>query len=103
MMYKSTKWKNKREYILKRDHYICQESKRYGRTIQASHVHHIYPLESYPELRFENWNLISLSRVEHNKMHDRVTNEITNKGKYWQRRRRKEFEEWEKKKQKKFK
>lgn len=97
-MYKSTTWKSKRQFILKRDDYICQESKRYGRIVPANHVHHIYPVENYPELRFINWNLISLSQIEHNRMHDRVTNEITGKGIYWQRKRRKEFEIWKKKK-----
>lgn len=97
--YKNTKWLKKRAYILKRDGYICQESKRYGRIVQASHVHHIFPLETYPELKYANWNLIALSREAHNTMHDRNTDAITSKGKYWQRKRRKEFKEWEKGKQ----
>lgn len=73
---------------------MCQESKRYGRTIEANTVHHIYTVEEYPELAYTDWNLISLSHSEHNKMHDRVTNKITHKGRYWQRQRRREFNEW---------
>ena len=57
-IYNSKAWKNKREYILRRDHYLCQESKRYGKHIEAETVHHIFPLEDYPELAFVNWNLI---------------------------------------------
>ena len=32
--YKSTKWKRKREKILRRDGYMCQVSKRYGKRIR---------------------------------------------------------------------
>lgn len=97
MSYKSSQWKNKRLYILKRDGYLCQESKRFGKYVEASHVHHIYPIELYPELKYANWNLISLSPSKHNEMHDRITNEITIKGLYWQRKRRKEFQAWKEK------
>lgn len=89
--YNSKKWKRKREVILRRDGYLCQESKRYGKNIPADMVHHIYPLEEYPELALTNWNLVSMCHHEHNKMHDRITNEITIKGKQWQRRFKKEF------------
>lgn len=93
--YKSKRWLHKREVILKRDDYKCQESKRYGKTAGATTVHHIYPVEFYPELEFVNWNLISLSDSKHNEMHDRITHEITDKGKRWQEKRKKEFELWE--------
>jgi 5-methylcytosine-specific restriction endonuclease McrA len=95
--YKSTKWKRKRNNILKRDDYMCQESKRYGKTVSATTVHHIYPLEYYPELAFIDWNLISLSNIKHNSMHDRDTHELTDLGKQWQARVRDKFEEWKKK------
>lgn len=93
-MYKNRKWIEKRKHILKRDGYVCQESKRYGQIVEAQHVHHIYPVELYPELRLENWNLISLSQSQHNEMHDRNTRAITKKGLYWQRKRRKEFKKY---------
>ena len=91
IMYKSKKWERKRNYILKRDGFICQEAKRYGLLEEATQVHHIYPVDEYPELAFENWNLVSLTQMNHNRMHDRNTREITSLGKRWQRRRRKEF------------
>lgn len=95
--YKSTKWKRKRNNILKRDDYMCQESKRYGKTVSATTVHHIYPLEQYPQLALVDWNLISFSANKHNAMHDRDTHELTELGKQWQARVRDKFEEWQKK------
>ena len=78
--YKSTKWKRKRQSILRRDKYQCQLSRRYGRIVQADTVHHILPREDYPQYQLCDWNLISLSTAEHNKMHDRMTNELTAEG-----------------------
>ncbi|MFU1797475.1 HNH endonuclease [Paenibacillus azoreducens] len=92
--YKSTSWKRKRKKILRRDEYACQESRRYGKTEPATTVHHIYPLEFYPELALADWNLVSLCDKQHNAMHDRVTHEITELGKQWQERVRDKFEEW---------
>lgn len=93
--YKSKRWISKRSKILRRDEYMCQESKRYGKTEPANTVHHIYQREFYPELEFEDWNLISLSTKAHNAMHIRDSHELTELGKQWQERRRKEFEEWQ--------
>ena len=84
--YHSTRWIKKREHILKRDGYMCQESKRYGRRVDANTVHHIYPVDIYPEWAFEDWNLISLSNEMHNAMHDRITDELTALGLDLQRR-----------------
>ena len=84
--YKSAKWKRKREVILRRDEYLCRESKRYGKTEPATTVHHIYPFELFPELALVEWNLLSLSAQRHNAMHDRDTHEITELGKAWQDR-----------------
>lgn len=100
-IYKTRRWEKKRAWILKRDGYKCRHSKRYGRTVPADTVHHIYPVEQYPELAFVDWNLISLSAGVHNKMHDRMTGETTELGKQWQERRRTEFERWVKEEEKK--
>jgi 5-methylcytosine-specific restriction endonuclease McrA len=83
-VHKTQKWKNKRAKILRRDGYICQECKRFGKRHDAEMVHHIYPVETHPHLAFVNDNLVSLCNVKHNTMHDRVTNEITEAGKRWQ-------------------
>lgn len=81
--YKSKKWKKKRQSILKRDEYLCRECKRYGKTTQATTVHHILPLEQRPDLKLHTINLISLCESCHNQMHDRNTNELTEKGLQW--------------------
>lgn len=79
--YKSKRWEKKRALILRRDGYMCQHFKRYGKAIQADMVHHIFPREDYPEYEWESWNLISLSNKAHNMMHDRDSHELTALGK----------------------
>lgn len=86
MDYKSKRWLDKREAILRRDKYECQYFKRFGKHREADHVHHIYPADEYPEYQFENWNLISLSKEAHNMMHDRTTGALTLEGKKLQER-----------------
>ena len=83
MNYKDKRWKKKRELILKRDNYLCRECKRYGKTTQANTVHHVMPVERHPEYKWSNNNLISLCHECHNSMHDRFTNELTDKGMKW--------------------
>lgn len=83
MNYKDKRWIRKRKVILKRDEYRCKECKRYGKTTEATTVHHVKPARYYPELRFENKNLISLCGKCHDGMHDRTSNELTAKGIEW--------------------
>ena len=78
--YKSTEWKRLRRVILRRDGYACQECRRYGRMRGASHVHHINPVEHFPELARKSWNLVSLCQECHNAMHDRDTHELSTRG-----------------------
>lgn len=78
--YKSARWLRLREKVLRRDGYMCQVSKRYGKRVQADTVHHIFPRDEYPEYQWMGWNLISLSADVHNQMHDRVTNALTKEG-----------------------
>ena len=84
--YKTKRWLRKRSVILRRDEYMCRECRRYGKTTQANTVHHIYPLEHYPQYKLTNENLISLCDRCHEAMHNRFTNELTEKGKAWQER-----------------
>lgn len=79
-IYNTKRWKRKREKILKRDKSLCQDTLRYGKRIDADTVHHIYPVEEYPQYAFCDWNLISLSNKAHNSMHDRTTGKLTAKG-----------------------
>lgn len=81
--YKTKQWIKKRAIRLRKDDYLCQECKRYGKTTQANTVHHVYPLEDYPRYRLAIWNLLSLCNKCHNSMHDRFTNELTKKGLRW--------------------
>lgn len=67
--YHSGKWKKKRNSILRRDKYLCQECRKYGRLRVATCVHHIKHYEDYPELAFDNKNLESLCNQCHNKKH----------------------------------
>lgn len=78
--YKTRRWLKKRQKILRRDGYQCQESKRYGKNVPAEMVHHIFPRDQYPEYEWEDWNLISLSQAEHNRMHNRESNALSQKG-----------------------
>lgn len=67
--YKSTRWKRRRKQILRRDQYLCQECKRYGRMTEATTVHHIKELDDHPDLAMNEKNLQSLCAKCHNKMH----------------------------------
>lgn len=81
MNYKCKRWRRLRERILRRDGYMCQASLRYGRHKEADTVHHIFPASKYPEYEWEPWNLISLCASEHNAMHIRESDELTDTGK----------------------
>ena len=78
--YTSTRWRKLRKKILKRDKYMCQISKRYGKRVDAVTVHHIYPRSHYPQWQWCSWNLISVSKEVHNRLHDRLTDELTAEG-----------------------
>ena len=78
--YKSRKWEHLRGVILRRDGYMCQISRRYGKRVQADTVHHIFPREEFPEYQWQAWNLVSLAGDVHDALHDRVTNALTEKG-----------------------
>lgn len=78
--YTSKKWRHLREVILRRDGYQCQLSKRYGKSIPAQNVHHIFPREEFPEYSYEAWNLISLCHDKHMEMHEATTGELSPAG-----------------------
>lgn len=74
------RWKKLREYVLCRDSYLDQIALRYGKRVEATTVHHIFPREFFPEYTFCEWNLISLSNSSHNRLHDRDSHKLTNEG-----------------------
>lgn len=91
MIYDTKRWELKRETILRRDKYQCQECKRYGKIRLGKHVHHVYPREIYPEYQWSSWNLITLCQECHNSMHDRDTHELSTKGEQLKRRIAKKY------------
>lgn len=97
--YKTRKWMKACEKSKRNHKYLCQESLRYGRREEAEMVHHIFPLEEYPELALVQWNLLPVTFKRHNTFHNRFDNTLTAKGKYWQEKRRKEFDQWLKEKE----
>lgn len=78
--YKARRWERLRAQVMRRDGYRCQLSKRYGKSVPAELVHHIYPVDEFPEYAFEPWNLIAVSRAAHNKLHDRDSDKLTAEG-----------------------
>lgn len=80
------RWQKLRAQALRRDGYKCREAIRYGRIEEATHVHHIWPAEDYPEFAYCLWNLISLTKSNHDAMHDRITRKLTKLGMSWKNR-----------------
>lgn len=78
--YDSPAWRHIRKAILRRDGYRCQYFKRFGKDYEAELIHHIFPLEIFPEYRLESWNLISVSIKAHELLHDRETNLLSAEG-----------------------
>ena len=84
--YKSAVWKQKRQEILIRDHFECQDCRKrieeaaitgeqlhgWQRSIhRAQQVHHIQPLKERPDLALRDDNLVSLCIMCHNLRHGR--------------------------------
>ena len=68
--YWSTNWRNTKNKILSRDHHECQVCKSKGRvTLDNLIVHHIKPLEFYPELKLSDANLLTVCIQCHNAIH----------------------------------
>ena len=78
--YRSRRWEKLRAAVLRRDGYMCQESRRFGKRAEATTVHHIFPRDEFPEYQWEPWNLVSLAGDVHDQMHDRVSGALTQRG-----------------------
>ena len=63
--YKKAVWVKLRNATLIRDNYLCQECLRRKRITKATEVHHVRPLETYPDLALDINNLESLCRECH--------------------------------------
>lgn len=100
MNYKNKRWYDLRLRILKRDGYACQECKRYGKSKQATMVHHIFPAKDVPEYQYLSDNLISLCNSCHNELHERDTDTLTSKGQAMLQRHRERIEKsWQRRHQ----
>ena len=75
--YKSKQWQQCREYIMKRDAWLCQDCLKKGKTVPAEEVHHIIPLSpeniTDPSITTNEENLISLCRECHRRRHGAET------------------------------
>lgn len=65
---------------MRRDGYRCRECIRFGKLKQGEMVHHAVPREDFPELQWEPWNLVTLCNQCHDRMHLRVSNELSKAG-----------------------
>ena len=79
-IYDTKRWKHLREVILRRDGYMDQMELRIGKRVNAETVHHIFPVDMYPQYKWCSWNLISLTNENHELMHNRVTGGLSNAG-----------------------
>lgn len=95
-IYNSTRWQQVRDRVLIRDRYECQDCvKRLQKAAEigerlfgeeakirrATQVHHIKELKVYPDLAFEEDNLISLCTQCHNIRHGRQPTRFVKKKK----------------------
>ena len=78
--YLSTRWRKKRDRILRRDSYLCQVSKRYGKMRAATTVHHIFPRDEFPEYEWQDWNLIAVCTEAHDTLHNRANGRLSAAG-----------------------
>lgn len=67
--YDSDPWQKCRLLALQRDYYLCQSCLRNKLITFANIVHHIKPLEDYPELALVLNNLETICLECHNKEH----------------------------------
>ena len=70
--YSSNEWKVLRDSIRARD-IICQHCKKNNIVSQGIEVHHIKPIEKFPELAMNETNLILLCKACHNLEHERAS------------------------------
>ena len=78
--YKTNKWVALRNTALIRDKYMCQCCIANNKQVNATCVHHVFPIERYPQYSYELWNLMSLCDKCHDEMHNHYTGELSKKG-----------------------
>lgn len=78
--YMSRRWQSLRAAVMRRDGYLDKVALRYGTRRPAELVHHIFPREEFPQYQWCAWNLISVSKETHNKLHLRLSDELSQEG-----------------------
>lgn len=66
--------------MLRRDGFMDQLELRAGNRVNADTVHHIFPVDMYPQYKWCSWNLISLTNENHELMHNRITKRLSSAG-----------------------
>lgn len=84
--YTCSRWRALRASVLRAAGYRCQYFARYGRNVEATRVHHIWPADEFPQYAWCRWNLIALSLEGHNAMHDRISGKLSPTGEALRRR-----------------
>ena len=80
------RWRRLRAQVLREAGYRDQWAARYGKRVQATRVHHIWPAEDFPQYAYERWNLIALSLESHMAMHKPGSGELSAQGEALRRR-----------------
>lgn len=65
---------------MRRDQYMDQIALREGVRCEADTVHHILPAEEWPEYKWEDWNLISVHRSTHRRLHEKYSGRLSPEG-----------------------
>lgn len=77
--YNDRTWRKTSKEAKKRDNNECQHCKAKGLHAAAEQTHHIKELKEYPHLAYDLFNLISLCKPCHNKVHGKGMNMIPKK------------------------
>lgn len=86
-IHNTKRWKRKSQHIRRLDKYMDVVALRFWNKRQEGHmVHHIYPVDEYPEYAFCDWNLITVSWSTHEKLEDRKSGTLKPLGLELQRR-----------------
>jgi len=69
--YKSARHLEWRERVLRKAKYLCEECKKYGKCVSATHAHHIVPISVDPSKATKLENGMALCTACHNKLEPR--------------------------------
>ena len=69
--YQSQQHREWRERVLRKGKYLCEECKKYGKLVAATHAHHIIPISADPSKALKLENGMALCTACHNKLEPR--------------------------------